>query len=202
MTKRFSFRSKWAAIATLVVFSAIIIGLLALPVAVSDYQSKSATQAVRSASQTAGLQAFSIDKLTLQPATATLQPYFSRTPRRPLVPFPTTAFPTDSPSITPSPLVTMVPPQNQTAVHVLVVTAFYNTQIAQITAFAQATQYALITPIVPCSCTADTLDCTYADFANRSKAQACFDYCISLGVGDVHGLDYYYDGIACEDGLY
>jgi hypothetical protein len=202
MTKKFSFRSKWAAIATLIVFSAIIIGLLAVPIVISDHQSKSATQAAGSASQTAGLQAFSIDKLTLQPTTGQIQPYLSRTPRRALVPFPTTAFPTDFPSITPSPLVTMVPPENQTAVHVIVVTAFYNTQIAQITAYAQATQYAQITPIVPCSCAADTLDCTYTDFANRAKAQACFNYCISLGLGDVHGLDYYYDGIACEDGLY
>jgi hypothetical protein len=202
MTKKFSRRSKWAAAATLIIFSAIILGLLALPVAISDYQSRSATRAAGSASQTAQLQVFSINKLTLQPTTGQLQPYLSRTPRSALAPFPTTAFPTDFPSITPSPLVTMVPPENQTAVHVIVVTAFYNTQIAQITAYAQATQLALVTPLVPCSCAADTLDCTYADFPNRAKAQACFDYCVSLGLGDVHGLDYYYDGIACEDGLY
>jgi len=187
----------------LIIFSAIIIGLLTLPVAISDYQSRSATRVAGSASQTAALQVFSMDKLTLQAATSQLQPYLSRTPvNRLLSPFPTATFPTDFPSITPSPLITMVPPENETLVHAFVATALYNTQIAQITAFAQATKLAQVTPNGPCSCTSDTLDCTYADFPNLSKAQACYDYCISLGDGDVHGLDYYGDGIACEDGLY
>ena len=185
-----------------IVFSLGIIGLLTLPIAISDYQSKSATRAAGSASQTAALQVFSINKLTLQATNGQLQPYLSRTPRRLQVPFPTTAFPTDFPSITPSPLITMIPPENETVVHVFVVTVLYSTQIAQITQIAEATRVAQITQTVPCSCTADTLDCTYDDFSSITKAQACYDYCVSLGDGDVHGLDYYDDGIACEDGLY
>lgn len=48
-----------------------------------------------------------------------------------------------------------------------------------------------------CSCSGDTLNCS--DFSTHSQAQACYNYCFSLGRGDVHGLDGNdKDGLACE----
>lgn len=54
----------------------------------------------------------------------------------------------------------------------------------------------------PCSCQADTLDCTYADFPNLADAQACYDYCMGAVGYDVHNLDQNFDGVACESGLH
>jgi hypothetical protein len=48
----------------------------------------------------------------------------------------------------------------------------------------------------PCQCYADLYNCD--DFATQGQAQACYDYCWSLGYGDVHHLDADHDGIACE----
>jgi hypothetical protein len=47
-----------------------------------------------------------------------------------------------------------------------------------------------------CSCSADTLNC--GDLGTHSNAQACFEYCIAQGAGDIHGLDGNNDGVACE----
>jgi len=47
-----------------------------------------------------------------------------------------------------------------------------------------------------CACAGDTLNCK--DFSNHAGAQACFNYCMSQGVGDVHKLDENNDGNACE----
>lgn len=47
-----------------------------------------------------------------------------------------------------------------------------------------------------CSCAGDTLNCS--DFATHAQAQACFDYCVAQGRGDVHRLDADHDGLACE----
>lgn len=48
----------------------------------------------------------------------------------------------------------------------------------------------------PCPCNADTLNCS--DFDTQPEAQACFDWCISQGAGDIHRLDFDNDGEACE----
>lgn len=48
----------------------------------------------------------------------------------------------------------------------------------------------------PCSCNANTLNCS--DFSSQSSAQACFDFCRSQGAGDIHLLDSDNDGEACE----
>ncbi|GAG83978.1 unnamed protein product, partial [marine sediment metagenome] len=37
-----------------------------------------------------------------------------------------------------------------------------------------------------------------SDFSTQAAAQACYDYCISQGAGDIHDLDRDNDGIACE----
>lgn len=47
-----------------------------------------------------------------------------------------------------------------------------------------------------CDCTGPYLNCS--DFATHAAAQACYEYCMSLGYGDVFGLDGDNDGIACE----
>lgn len=48
----------------------------------------------------------------------------------------------------------------------------------------------------PCNCTGPDLDCS--DFATQAEAQACFEYCMEQGHGDVFGLDGDNDGKACE----
>lgn len=47
-----------------------------------------------------------------------------------------------------------------------------------------------------CNCTGPDLDC--GDFGTQKKAQACYDYCKSLGYGDIFHLDGDGDGKACE----
>ena len=49
---------------------------------------------------------------------------------------------------------------------------------------------------VACSCSGDTLNC--GNFLYQSSAQSCYNYCISVGAGDIHGLDGNHDGVACE----
>lgn len=51
-------------------------------------------------------------------------------------------------------------------------------------------------PAGVCSCSGDTLNCS--DFSSHASAQACHDYCISVGRGDIHRLDNDGDGDACE----
>jgi micrococcal nuclease len=47
-----------------------------------------------------------------------------------------------------------------------------------------------------CSCSGNVYNC--GDFSTHNAAQACYNYCISVGSGDIHGLDGDDDGIACE----
>lgn len=51
-------------------------------------------------------------------------------------------------------------------------------------------------PAAPCDCYGPDLNCT--DFSTHTSAQACFNFCWSLGLGDVFGLDSDGDGVACE----
>jgi len=65
-----------------------------------------------------------------------------------------------------------------------------------------------IKPIVPiivpgsgnsggvCSCSGDTMNCT--NFGSQSSAQACYNYCVKQGKGDIHKLDQDNNGVACE----
>lgn len=78
------------------------------------------------------------------------------------------------------------------------------TEVSQPTEFLYSTNtpYALATQTMPpaggdvCSCSGDTLNCS--DFSTHASAQACFNYCISIGAGDIHRLDSNNDGDACE----
>lgn len=47
-----------------------------------------------------------------------------------------------------------------------------------------------------CICSGNAYNCI--DFGTHSSAQACYNYCISKGAGDVHKLDGDGDGSACE----
>ena len=47
-----------------------------------------------------------------------------------------------------------------------------------------------------CDCSGNIYNCS--DFSTHAEAQACYEYCKSLGRGDVHRLDGDDDGIACE----
>jgi hypothetical protein len=51
-------------------------------------------------------------------------------------------------------------------------------------------------PAGPCACTGNLYNC--GDFGTQAAAQACYDWCVSLGAGDVHQLDSDGDGEACE----
>lgn len=51
-------------------------------------------------------------------------------------------------------------------------------------------------PSPVCDCSGNIYNCS--DFTTQAEAQACYDYCVSLGYGDVHRLDADNDGIACE----
>jgi hypothetical protein len=48
----------------------------------------------------------------------------------------------------------------------------------------------------PCSCAGDWYNC--GNFATHSSAQTCFNYCRSIGKGDIHRLDRDNDEVACE----
>jgi cytoskeletal protein RodZ len=69
---------------------------------------------------------------------------------------------------------------------------------------ADATDTPTVTPTAtattqpqgPCPCSSDSLNCS--DFATHSQAQACYDFCVSQGAGDIHKLDQDGDGDACE----
>jgi hypothetical protein len=50
-------------------------------------------------------------------------------------------------------------------------------------------------PIAVCDCSGDIYDC---EWAMQTMAQACFDYCMESGAGDVHGLDPDNNGKACQ----
>ncbi len=51
-------------------------------------------------------------------------------------------------------------------------------------------------PPAPCNCSGPDPDC--GDFGTHAAAQACFNYCMSQGYGDVFRLDSDGDGNACE----
>jgi len=51
-------------------------------------------------------------------------------------------------------------------------------------------------PAPVCDCSGNIYNCS--DFSSHAAAQACYEYCISVGAGDIHRLDGDHDGIACE----
>ena len=59
-----------------------------------------------------------------------------------------------------------------------------------------AVEVPLPEPEPVCSCAGNIHDC--ANFSTHRDAQACFEYCMSVGRGDIHHLDADNDGVACE----
>lgn len=51
-------------------------------------------------------------------------------------------------------------------------------------------------PVETCDCSGNHYNCP--DFNTHASAQACYEYCKSIGRGDVHGLDRDDDGTACD----
>jgi micrococcal nuclease len=51
-------------------------------------------------------------------------------------------------------------------------------------------------PAAVCDCSGNIYNCS--DFSTHAQAQACYDYCVSQGRGDIHRLDGDNDGVACE----
>lgn len=51
-------------------------------------------------------------------------------------------------------------------------------------------------PSGPCLCDRNRYNCS--SFSTHSQAQACFDWCMSQGAGDIHRLDQDNDGDVCE----
>lgn len=142
---------------------------------------------------------------TAVPATSTIRPTraasstprATNTPRSTNTPRPTnTAVP---PTLAPLPTWTLALPTNTavfTAVPVVTDTPFPSPVPTQ----ELPTDVPPVGPPagVPdfCTCSGDNLNCP--NFGNQPTAQACFNYCIAQGAGDVYGLDNDSDGIACE----
>lgn len=55
---------------------------------------------------------------------------------------------------------------------------------------------ATLPPAPVCDCSGNVYNCS--DFSTHAAAQRCYEYCLSLGAGDIHGLDGDDDGLACE----
>jgi len=51
-------------------------------------------------------------------------------------------------------------------------------------------------PAAVCDCSGNLYNCS--DFSTHAQAQACYDYCVSQGRGDIHRLDGDNDSVACE----
>jgi len=100
-----------------------------------------------------------------------------------------------APSPTPFPSFTTVPPLEIVPTATLYV---YLTETPFIfpTQPPPTLQPTLAPPVEVCSCSGDIFKCT--DFSSHSSAQACYNYCASIGKGDIHKLDNDGDGLACE----
>src|SRR5688572_26013570 len=86
------------------------------------------------------------------------------------------------PSNTETPTATLPPPtETQTPLPTQSLIVFPTATLFIVALPTQGPQSAV------CSCSGDSLNCS--DFSSHSSAQSCFDYCISQGRGDIHGLD-------------
>lgn len=109
-----------------------------------------------------------------------------------------------SPTPQPSPIPTETPASTILVESTSTIFIFdLQTNVAQPTQYIFETHTPFVLATAPpasggevCSC-AGGLDCK--DFTTHNQAQACYEYCKSLGHGDVHGLDGNdQDGLACE----
>jgi hypothetical protein len=104
---------------------------------------------------------------------------------------------TSTSTVTPTPTNTATSTTTGTATNTPTQTSTATaTGTATDTPTATATATATTPPQGPCPCNADVRNCS--DFATHTQAQACFDFCVSQGAGDIHKLDQDGDGDACE----
>ena len=147
-------------------------GLVAAPVAILLI----IAQVVSSVSATTSSIISSIPTATATP-TVTRTPTATITPSRTAVPSQTfTPTITFTPTMTNTPTMTFTPRPTSTS---------------RPTFTSIPPTLAVIAPTRPaqavCSCSGDTLNC--GDFSSHASAQACYNYCVSIGAGDIHGLD-------------
>ena len=120
---------------------------------------------------------------TLMPTTAVPESIATSEPTN-------TAVPTD----TPQPTATSTPVPTDTAVPT-------NTMAPTATQAPLPTQPLPVdtpAPALPANCTCTGQDLNCDDFNGHRPAQACFDYCVAQGFGDVYRLDGDNDGSVCE----
>ncbi len=128
----------------------------------------------------------------------TALPTMAATPTATVTPTSTataTVTPTSTPTNTTAPTAT----PTATATVLADVTAT-PTPTATPTVTPTATPTATTPPSGPCPCDSDSLNCS--DFGTQSQAQACHDWCMDQGAGDIHRLDGNNDGVACESYKY
>lgn len=112
--------------------------------------------------------------------------------RLPLIIAPPGSGDTDTPTPTDTPTTTPTFTPTGTATNTPTATAT-GTATSTPTVTATATEEE---PGGPCPCDSDSRNC--ADFSTHAEAQACFDFCVGQGAGDIHKLDQDNDAIACE----
>lgn len=116
---------------------------------------------------------------------------------------------TATPTLTPTPTGTQVATATRTPTSTPTATGpatATHTPTATRTTTPTPTETATVTPTPtgtatlpvsgPCPCDGNTLNCS--DFATQPEAQACFEWCVLQGAGDIHGLDGNNDNVACE----
>lgn len=104
-----------------------------------------------------------------------------------------------TPTLSPTATITLIPTNTITLTSTLTLTPTITPSPTE--TFTPTATFVIIIPTLPqvatCSCSGDTLNC--GDFSTQVGAQACYDYCISQGAGDIHNLDGDANGLACED---
>jgi hypothetical protein len=103
-----------------------------------------------------------------------------------------TVMPTATATESPTPTMTASPTPTEVMVTPTDTPSPTPTNTPMPTATATATQG----PSEACLCDWNRYNCS--DFGSQAAAQACFNFCVSQGAGDVHLLDQDEDGVACE----
>ena len=133
---------------------------------------------------------------TAQPANTPIPP----TPTATDTPAPSPTVQQDLPTATTQPANTPIPPTPTTTDTPAPIPTTIPPTATTLPTFTPTPVPALPTntpqPQAVCDCSHDAYKC--ADFDTQARAQACFDYCLSIGAGDIHKLDGDNDGRVCE----
>lgn len=105
--------------------------------------------------------------------------------------------PTAIPTQTPWPTLTPIPWPTDTPTLWIPTSTPWATEAATATLVPMSTPTAWQgAPGAGCDCSSDTYNCP--DFTDGND-QACFEYCMEQGAGDIHRLDWDNDLVTCED---